>query len=57
LKHYRLNPYQQEDIEVIVEKDADEPVIIKKLSSHQLTEERTRCLIATLQRAIKLLES
>ncbi len=56
LKYYRLNPYKSEDIEVIVENEADEPIEIKKCS-HHLSVEQARCLLATLQRAVKLLES
>jgi DNA replication protein DnaD len=55
LKYYRLSPFNEEEIEVIVDANATEPIEIRK-SSHHLTEEKARYLIATLQRAVKLLE-
>jgi hypothetical protein len=55
LKHYRLSPFNKEEIEIIVDVNANEPIEIRKFS-HHLTEEKARSLIATLQRAVKLLE-
>jgi len=55
LKHYRLRPYQGEGIEVFVTLGAIEPIEIK--CSHRVTEETLRSLIATSQRALKVLRS
>jgi hypothetical protein len=56
LRHYILTTHRNQDIEVQVNPEAFAPIEITK-QPRRLTEEQTKCLVAILQHATKLLNA